>query len=85
METIQAQIYSCLHFVTDSLKIGSRGEVLKMKTIIVMQVKELTTPFQPHLLEPNTEAHITFSTSPDVTVQCQQYGKLFSLGSPDPS
>ncbi len=49
METIQAQLNSCLHFVTDSLKTGSRGEVLKMKTTIAKQVKELTTPFQPHL------------------------------------
>ncbi len=85
METIQAQLNSCLHFVTDSLKTGSQGEVLKMKTTIVKQVKELTTPFQQRLLKPNTEADITFFTSPDCTVQCQQYGKIFSLGSPDPS
>ncbi len=85
METIQAQLNSCLHSVTDSLKTGSQGEVLKMKTTIVKQVKELTTPFQPHLLKPNTEADITFSTSLDVTVQCQQYGKIFSPESPDPS
>ncbi len=84
METIQAQLNSCLHFVTDSLKTSSQGEVLKIKTTIVNQVKELTTPFQPHLLKPNTEADITFSTSLDVTVQCQQYGKLLSQRSPDP-
>ncbi len=58
---------------------------MKMKTTIVKQAKELTTPFQPHLLKPNAEADITFFTSPDCTVQCQQYGKIFSLGSPDPS
>ncbi len=50
-----------------------------MKTTIVKQVKELTTPFQPHVLKPNAEADITFLTSLDVTVQCQQYGKIFSL------
>ncbi len=81
METIQAQLYSCLHFVTDSLKTGSQRE----KTTIMKQVKELTTPFQPHLLKPNAEADITFSTLPDVTEQCQQYGKISSPGSPDPS
>ncbi len=85
METIQAQLNSCLQFVTDSLKTGSQGEVLKIKTTIMKQFKELTTPFQPHLLKPDTEADITFSTSPDVTVQCQQYGKISSPGSPDPS
>ncbi len=82
METIQAQLNSCIHFVTDSLKTGSQEEVLKMKTTIVKQVKELITP---HLLKPNAEADITFSTSPDVNVQCQQYGKISSPESPDPS
>ncbi len=85
METIQAQLNSCIQFVTDSLKTGSHGEIMKMKSAIVKQVKELTTPFQPHLLKPNAEADITFSTSLEVTVQCQQYGKISSPGSPDPS
>ncbi len=58
---------------------------MKLKTTIEKQVEELTTPFQPHLLKPNAEADITFSSSLDVTVQCQQYGKIFSLGSLDPS
>ncbi len=84
METIQAQLNSCIQFVTDSLKTGSQGDVLKMKTTIAKQVKELTTPFQPHLLKPYAEADITFSTSL-VHAQCQQYGKIFSLGSPDQS
>ncbi len=85
METIQAQLNSCIQFVTDSLKRGSQGEVLKMKTTIAKKVKELTTPFQLHQLKSNAEADITFSTSLDMTVQCQQYGNIFSLGTPDPS
>ncbi len=85
IETIQAQLNSCIQFVTDRLKTGSQGEVLKMKITIVKQVKELITPFQLHQLKPNAEADITFSTSLDVTVQCQQYEKIFSLESPDPS
>ncbi len=85
METIQAQLSRCIHFVDESLKTSSQGEVMKMKSTIVKQVKELTTPFQPDLFEPNTEADIAFSPSPDVIVQCQQYGKIFSFGSPDPS
>ncbi len=83
METIQAQLSSCIHFVNESLKSSSQGEVMKMKmkTTIVKKVKELTTPF---LFKPDTEADIAFSSSPDITVQCQQYGKIFSSGTPDP-
>ncbi len=85
METIQAQLSSCIHFVNESLKTSSQGEVMKMKTTIVKQVKELTTPFQPDLLKPNTEADVVFSSSPDITAECIKYGIIFSSGSPDPS
>ena len=49
-----------------------------MKANTVRQVKELTTPFQPHSLEPNTEANIVFSASEDLTALCQNYGKVFA-------
>ncbi len=83
METFQAQLNSCLHFVTDSLKTGSQGKVLKMKTTIVKQVKELTTPFQPHLLKPNAEFDKHFQHHPILLSNAsKQYGKINSLGSP---
>ncbi len=85
METIQAELSSCIRFVNESLKTSSQGKFVKIKTTIVKQVQELTTPFQPDLFKPNTEADIAFSSSPDITLQCQQYGKIFSFGLPDPS
>ncbi len=85
METIQAQLSSCIHFVNESLKTSSQGEVMKMKTTIGKQVKELTTPFQPDLLKPNTEADVVFSFSPDIAAECHKYGIVYSHGSPDPS
>ncbi len=83
IETVQAQLNCCLIFVTDSLKTSSQGEVLKMKTTIMKQVKELTTSIQPELLIFSAEADLTFSASPDITVECKQFGKLRSPGSPD--
>ena len=85
IETIQAQLSSCLEFTRESLKTSNREEVLMMKTNIVNQVNELTTPFPPDILEPNTEANVKFLVSPDVTDMCQTYGEIFSLKSPDPS
>ena len=85
METIQAQLSSCLDFVRKSLETESQGDVLMMKRNIVKQVKELTTPFQPDTLKPNTEADMRFSSSPDVTTACRNYGKVYSAGDPDPS
>jgi hypothetical protein len=53
-----------------------------MKTNPVEQIKELTTPFQPDFLEPNTKADIAFSASTDMA---ENYGQVFSPGSPYPS
>ena len=85
IETTLAQLHSCLHFMRESLRPGSEGDVLMMKANTVRQVKELTTPFQPDFLEPNTEADIVFSAPADMTAVCHNYGQVFPPGSPDPS
>ena len=85
METIQAQLSSCLNFVRKSLETESQGDVLMMKKNIVKRVKELTTPFQPDTLRPNTEADMKFFSLPNVTTACRNYGKVYAVGDPDPS
>ena len=85
MEIIQAQLSSCLDFVGKSLETESRGDILTMKRSIVKRVKELTTPFQQDILKPNTEADMGFFSSPDLTVACCNYGKVYVAGDPNPS
>jgi len=86
IETTLAQLSSCLHFMKESLQPGNEGEVLMMKTNTVEQVKELTTPFQPDTLKPNTEADIAFSAPADMITVCQNYGQvLLAKYLPDPS
>ena len=82
IETPLAQLHSCLHFMRESLRPGNEGDVLMMKANTVRRVKELTTPFQPDFLEPNTKADIVFSAPANMT---ENYGQVFSPGSPDPS
>ena len=84
IETIQAQLSSCLDFIKESLKTDNQGEVLMIKTNIVRQVKELTTPLQPDVSEPIAEADLKFIAPQDMTNKCQDYGQVFSSGSPDP-
>ena len=83
IETTLAQLCSCLHFMRESLRTGSEGDVLKMKTNTVRQVNELTIPFQQDTLEPSTDADIVFSARADMTSACQNYGQVFAAGSPD--
>ena len=85
IETTLAKLDSCLHFMRESIKAGNESNVLMMKTNTVHQVKELTTPFQPDTLKPNTEADLVFSALADLTAMCQSYGQVFPSGSPDPS
>ena len=85
IETTLAQLCSCLHFMRESLRTGNEGDVLKMKTNTVRQVKELTIPIQPDILEPSTDADIAFSASADMIAACQNYGQVFTPGLPDPS
>ena len=85
IETILAQLSSCLHFMGESLKTGNENDVLMMKMNTVQQVKELTTPFQPDMLRPNTKADMVFSALADMTAMCQNYGQVYEPGAPDPS
>ena len=85
IETTLAQLNSCLHFMGESIKLGNKSDVLMMKANTVHQMKELTTPFQPDTLKPNTEADIVFSALADLTAACKNYGQIFPSGSPDPS
>ena len=85
IETTLAQLFSCLHFMKESLRPGNEEDVLMMRSNTVNQVKELTTPFQPEMLEPNTKANVIFSALADLTALCENYGQIFSPGLPDPS
>ena len=85
IETTLAQLNSCLHFMGESIKLGNKSDVLMMKANTVHQMKELTTPFQPDTLKPNTEADMVFSALADLTAVCKNYGQIFNSGLPDPS
>ena len=69
--------------MSESLKTGNENNVLMMKANTVQQVKELSTPFQQDMLNPNTEADMIFSALADMTAMCQDYGKVLSPGSLD--
>ena len=85
IETTLGQLDSFFHFMRESIKAGNESNVLMMKTNTVHQVKELTTPFQPDTMKPNTEADMVFSALADLTAMCQSYGQVFTSGSLDPS
>ena len=85
IETTQAQLSSCLHFLRESLNSHvNQGSALMMKSTTLRQVEELTT-FQLDTLKPTTEADLIFSTTPGITEECHKFGQILAVGPPDPS
>ena len=85
IETTLAQLGSCLDKVKEKLRTGSQGEVLRMKTTLVKQVKDLTTAFKPDDMKVYTTADMRFSSSDTAAEACRAHGLVSSLWSSNPS
>ena len=85
LETIKAQLGSCLDFMEKSMETDSPCDVLKMKASIVKQVNDLSTPFQSDLLYPCTEANTLYLTSTSALSACQSHGWITTPSHCDPS
>ena len=82
IETTLAQLGSCLDKVKEKLRTGSQGMVLRMKTTLVKQVKDLTTAFKPDTLELYTDADMRFLSSHVAAEACRAHGLVATY---DPS
>ena len=85
LETTLTQLSSCLHLMKETLRTGSEGDMLVMKTNTPKQVTELTTAFDAETLKPVTKANIAFLAPADLTVACQNYAQVIAPGIPDPT
>ena len=85
IEATLAQLGSCLDKVKENLRTSSQGVVLRMKTALVKEVKDLTTEFEPDDMELDTDADITFSSSHVAAEACRAHGLVSSLTIEDPS
>ena len=82
VEILQTQRESCVHFVRESIRSGSPGDVLKMKAGVVKQVRELVDTFDPHTLEPCEQATTSFIPSAQLVKNCQEFGDLYQIDLP---
>ena len=85
VEILQTQRESCVHFVRESIRSGSPGDVLKMKAGVVKQVRELVDTFDPHTLEPCEQATTSFIPSAQLVKDCQGFGGLCHVDLPQVS
>ena len=74
IETTLAKLNSCLDKVKEKLRTGSQGVVLRMKTTLVKEVKDLTTAFKPDTMELYTDADMRFLSSHVAAEACRAHG-----------
>ncbi len=84
METTIAQLSSYQNAVHKSLETSSQREVVKMKTTVGQQAKELIRACQPTTLKLNVEADMVFSAQSNTVTVHRSFGDVFALKSPDP-
>ena len=85
IETTLAKLGSCLDKVKEKLRTGSQGVVLRMKTTLVKQVKDLTIAFKPDNMRVNATADMRFSSSHTAAEACRAHGLVSSPMTLDPS
>ncbi len=86
IETLQAQLSSCLEFTRESLKTGiQQHEMLVMKIGLLNQIREVTTESWPDIFTLSMEADAVFSASASAELACQNNGRVYTMNSPDPS
>ena len=77
VEMVQTQLASCQSFVKESLRTGSKGEVMKVKKTVMKRVREMMDNFNPDMLPPCECANVKFISSPHPAQACQQFGKVY--------
>ncbi len=82
VEILQTQRSSCVHFVRESIRTGSPGDVLKMKQGVVRQVGELVGTFDPNTLKPQEGTNTCFVSSDETTELCKEFGNLYYVNIP---
>ena len=74
-ELAQTQLFSCLEIVEESLRTGSREEILSMKKQVVERVNEMEKEFEPRKYQPEPEQVLQFAHQ-HLVESCQRFGEV---------
>ncbi len=78
-ELVGTQLRSCRDFVQESLRTGSKAEILAMKKPVVKQIREMTSSFKPEVLALQEQANMKFShNQPQLVQACQEFGRVYA-------
>ena len=74
---LHTRLNSCLQFANETLRAGSKEEILAMKRPVVQQVKEMSTEFNLEMVPPQEHADIKFTASNKLVSECQDFGQVY--------
>jgi len=79
-QLLQSQLSSCLDFVEGSLKTGSEGEILGMKTPVLKQIRQICDEFNSDTIAPELEENIQLvaNDSLDLLQACKEFAGVVS-------
>ena len=77
VETILAQLESCLTVVAESLKTGSQEEILKMKKGVMKQIENMTAEFNEEALTPCEVADMGIAILTSLANDCRHVGDFY--------
>ena len=77
LELTQTRLIGCLEFISDSLKVDRKGEILAMKNPVVQQVRVLRTNYDPNENFPREQADMALAISSELLPACQQFGQIY--------
>ena len=80
----QGQIQTFLEFMKEKLAGESKAEILKRKTSLIRQTKELDRVFDSESVQLRTQVDVTYTGGPDLKNMCENFGKVVSSGLPCP-
>ena len=78
VELVQVKLSSCLDYVDGGLKIGTEGEVLATKALVLKRIKQITADFKPATLQPEEGADLELiaNTKQDLQQACKEFGDI---------
>lgn len=76
LEMIETRFTNCLQFASDSLKTGSKAEILAVEHSIVQQVQHMSEEFNSYDISPQELPDMTFVASSDLISDCEQFGQV---------
>ena len=76
LEMLQTQVSSCIQFTHESLRSGTDGDIVSIKTPVIQRIDEILNTITEAKKDPQQKADIYFKSTQYLVSECQQFGHI---------